>query len=272
MNRQKLMLVAFVPALAMAALSACNRASEQPAAQGSVSSGPAAMEQSATLPASAGPASLSQENLPAPAPSVSYADVIKVQPVTEAQKLRGTVISTEELVQSSTAPHEVCADVVVQERLPEKDGNAGGTIIGAVVGGVLGNQVGGGSGKKLATVAGAVAGGYAGHAIDKNSENGKVVSRTEQQCHTENRTSSRVTGYEVTYRKPDGSTDSKRMDSRPSVGSSIDLGSTRKTVAYDVTYNYQGNQSTVRMDSRPGEKLPVIDGRVVLDSRPISKG
>ena len=233
---------------------------------------PAAVEQSATIPPSEAPAVLPQQDVPAPGPSVSYAEVVRVKPVTVAQTIRGTVTAAEPLVQASTAPQEVCADVVVEERQPERDGNVGGTVAGAVVGGVLGNQVGGGDGRKLATLAGAIAGGFAGHEIDKRHENGKVVSRTEQQCHTENQTSTDVIGYEVTYRKPDGSIGSKRMDTQPAIGSSINLGSTRKTVGYDVTYSFQGKQSTIRMDRRPGDQLPVIDGRVVLDSRPVSQG
>ena len=36
-----------------------------------------------------------------------------------------------------------------------------------------------------------------------------------------------------------------------------------KTVGYDVTYRYDGAERTVRMDERPGERLPVVDGQVV---------
>ncbi|MBP8097977.1 MAG: glycine zipper 2TM domain-containing protein [Arenimonas sp.] len=253
----------------MLGLSACNRAAEQPAAQGYVSSTPESAEESATLPAAL-PAT--PPAVEVPAPTVAYADVIAVKPVTVAQKILGTVTDTRELVQTSTEPQQVCADVVVQERLPERDGNKGGAVIGAVVGGLIGNQVGGGNGKTLATVAGAVGGGFAGREIDSRSENGKIVSKTEQQCHTENRESSTVTGYQVTYRKADGSTGSMRMGSEPSIGSSIDLGSTRRTVGYDVTYSFEGKQSTVRMDRKPGAHLPVVDGMVVLESQPISRG
>jgi len=265
MNRQKLLLIAFIPAMAAIGLSACNRAAEQSGAQGYVSSAPESAEQTATLPASPPAAEV-------PVPAVAYADVVNVKPVRVEQRILGTVTATEELVQTSSAPHEVCQDVVVQERQPERDGNTGGTVVGAVVGGVLGNQIGGGSGKKLATVAGAVAGGFAGHEIDKRHENGKVVSKTEQQCHTETRSTTTVTGYQVTYRKPNGSVGSMRMDNQPSVGGSVDLGSTSKTVGYDVTYSFEGKQSTVRMDRKPGAHLPVVDGRIVLDSQPISKG
>ncbi|MEE7547422.1 glycine zipper 2TM domain-containing protein, partial [Xanthomonas sp. Kuri4-1] len=90
---------------------------------------------------------------------LQYADVIKVDPVTQKEKLYATVIGTEPLRETSTTttPREVCQDVVVQERLPERDGNVGGTVAGALIGGLVGNQFGSGGGRKLATAAGAVA-------------------------------------------------------------------------------------------------------------------
>lgn len=204
-----------------------------------------------------------------PAETLQYADVLKVKPVTTSQKQYATVIGTEPVRETTTTstPHEVCQDVVVQERLPERDGNAGGTVAGAVIGGILGNQVGGGSGKKAATVAGAVAGGVIGNQVDKRHVGGQVVNRTERQCHTENATSesSRVTGYNVTYRNPDGTTGTMRMDSKP--GSRIAMGNTDKVVGYDVTYRFDGQESTIRMDSKPeSDRLPVVDGKVVTQT------
>lgn len=204
-----------------------------------------------------------------PAQTEQYADVLKVKPVTTSQKLYATVIGTEPVRETTTTstPHEVCEDVVVQERLPERDGNAGGTVAGAVIGGILGNQVGGGSGKKAATVAGAVAGGVIGNQVDKRHVGGQVVNRTERQCHTENATSesSRVTGYNVTYRNPDGTTGTMRMDSKP--GSRIAMGNTDKVVGYDVTYRFDGQENTIRMDRKPdSDRLPVVDGKVVTQT------
>ncbi|WP_152983941.1 glycine zipper 2TM domain-containing protein, partial [Stenotrophomonas panacihumi] len=98
-------------------------------------------------------------NAVAPGKGLEYADVVKVDPVTQKEKVYATVIGSEAVREttSTSTPHEVCKDVVVQERLPERDGNVGGTVVGAVIGGVLGNQVGGGNGRKVATAAGAVA-------------------------------------------------------------------------------------------------------------------
>ncbi|WP_305062066.1 glycine zipper 2TM domain-containing protein [Lysobacter changpingensis] len=200
---------------------------------------------------------------------VEYADVTNVQSITEKEKLYATVIGTDAIRETSTTstPREVCEDVVVQERAPERDGNVGGTVAGAVIGGLLGNQVGGGNGKKAATVGGAVAGGFIGNQIDKRHVGGKVTSRTERQCHTVSSTSesSRVVGYNVTYRNPDGTTGTMRTDSKP--GSRILLGDEDKVVGYDVTYRYNGAEQTIRMDERPvGGRLPVIDGQVVTQT------
>ncbi len=197
---------------------------------------------------------------------LQYADVLKVTPVTAKEKVYATVIGSEAVRETSTTttPREVCEDVVVQERAPERDGNVGGTVAGAVIGGLLGNQVGDGNGRKAATAAGAVVGGIVGNKIDKRHVGGQVVNRTERQCHTENSTSqsSRVTGYNVTYRTPDGATGTMRMDSKP--GSRIALGSEDVTKGYDVTYRYNGVEKTVRMDEKPAsDRLPVVDGQVV---------
>ena len=104
-----------------------------------------------------------------PEPQLSFADVTSVVPVTRSEPLYASVIGTSPVREtvSTDVPRQVCQDVVVQERLPERDGNVGGTVAGAVIGGLIGNQVGDGNGRKLATVAGAVGGGFAGREIDR---------------------------------------------------------------------------------------------------------
>ncbi|QWF19019.1 glycine zipper 2TM domain-containing protein [Lysobacter capsici] len=204
----------------------------------------------------------------APAPQVEYADVVNVKPINQKEKLYATVIGTDPVRETNTVstPREVCNDVVVQERLPERDGNVGGTVAGAVIGGLLGNQVGGGNGKKAATAAGAVAGGFIGNRVDRNHVGGRVVNRTERQCHTvsDSSQSSRVVAYNVTFRNPDGTTGTMRTESKP--GSRIALGNENKVVGYDVTYRYQGQEQTIRMNERPAQRLPVIDGQVVTQT------
>lgn len=199
-------------------------------------------------------------------PSVlEYAEVIAVAPVVSREKLYAAVIGSEPVRETTrtATPREVCEDVVVEERLPERDGNVGGTVAGAVIGGLVGNQVGKGNGRKAATAAGAVAGGVIGNRIDKNHQGGQVVARTERQCRSEEAVSesTRVTGYNVTYRNPDGTTGTMRMENDP--GARIALGNTDKVLGYDVTYRFDGQEGTIRLDEKPGERLPVIDGQVV---------
>ncbi len=164
---------------------------------------------------------------------------------------------------------KTCGTVTEVRAVTQKgEGGSGlGIAAGAVVGGLLGNQVGKGDGRKAATAAGAVAGGVIGNQIDKRHVGGRVVQRTERQCHTEQTASesSRVTGYNVTYRKADGSTGSMRMDKQP--GSRIALGNASRTVGYDVTYRFNGQEKKVRMDDKPAsDRLPVIDGQVVTQT------
>lgn len=204
---------------------------------------------------------------------LEYADIVKVDPLTRKEKAYATVIGTEPVRETSSTqtPHEVCEDVVVQERLPERDGNVGGTVAGAVIGGLLGNQVGGGNGRKAATAAGAVAGGLIGNQVDKRHVGGRVVNRTERQCHTETATSesTRVTGYNVTYRNEDGTTGTMRMASKP--GNRIPMGTTNAVTGYNVTYRYDGAEKTVKMDNKPSsDRLPVIDGQLVTQTAALS--
>jgi uncharacterized protein YcfJ len=196
---------------------------------------------------------------------LEYAEVIAANPVTKSEQLYATVIGTDPVRETvnGTAPREICEDVAVQDRMPERDGNVGGTVAGALIGGLVGNQVGDGNGRKAATVAGAAAGGYIGNRVDRNHVGGKVVTRTERQCRTvsEATSSSRTVAWNVTYRNPDGTTDTLRTDRKP--GSRIPLGTEKAVVGYDVTYRYKGQEQQLRMDEKPGARLPVIDGQVV---------
>jgi len=196
---------------------------------------------------------------------LEYAQVVAVNPITEKRDLFATVIGSEAVRETTTSssPRQVCEDVVVQDRAPERDGNVGGTVAGAVIGGLIGNQVGSGSGRKAATVAGAVGGGFAGREIDRRHVGGRVTERVDRQCRTvqDSSQSSRVVAYNVTYRNPDGTTGTMRTDSKP--GNEIALGSEDVTVGYDVTYRYDGQERTVRMTEKPGDRLPVVDGQVM---------
>jgi uncharacterized protein YcfJ len=139
------------------------------------------------------------------------------------------VVNVEELTETINTPREVCEDVPVTRKAPVKDEHKiAGTAIGAVVGGLLGNQIGGGSGKKVATVAGAAAGGYAGNKVQGNMQDKDTYTTTERRCHT------------VT-------------DSHQNV------------IGYNVTYMIGDTEGTIRMDEKPGSRIPVENGQLVLE-------
>lgn len=191
-----------------------------------------------------------------------YAEVVSAEPITQPETIHAQVLSAAPVKGMSAVPREICTDRVVQERQAERDGNVGGTVAGAVIGGLLGNQVGGGDGRKLATVAGAVAGGYAGREVDRRHVGGKVVNRTQRDCQTINEAREGVIGYMVDYETEDGERGQIQVDSKP--GERIALGEREAVVGYDVTYRYDNVERTVRMDADPGDRLPVVDGAVVI--------
>ncbi len=141
-----------------------------------------------------------------------------------------TVLEIKDVITDSIVPREVCEDVVVTRQQPVKDQHQViGTVAGALVGGVVGNQIGGGNGKKLATIAGAAAGGYAGNKTQENMQANNTHTTTERNCRTVMDTHSIITGYDVRYQLGD------------TVG-------------------------TVRMKQAPGERIPVVDGELVISS------
>lgn len=140
------------------------------------------------------------------------------------------VLAVEAVTETTRTPREECSDVVVNEQAPVKDSNRiAGTAIGAVAGGLIGNQIGGGSGRTVATVAGAAAGGYAGNRVQKNLQEKNTVSRVETRCKTV-------------------------YDSQT------------KTIGYDVRYRLGDKEGQVRMEQKPGERIPVKDGALQLDA------
>ena len=196
---------------------------------------------------------------------LAYADVVGVEPVIEREERYATVIGTDPVRESSSTstPQQVCEDVAVQQRQPERDGNVGGTVAGALIGGLVGNQVGGGDGRKAATAAGAVAGGFIGNRVDRNHVGGQVVDRVDRRCRTVNSTSSssRTVPWSLPPRTPPRTSGTIHTDRKPA--DRIPLGANDRTVAYDVRYLLDGDIRTVRMAQPPGKRLPLLDGQVV---------
>ncbi|AQT61610.1 hypothetical protein CBP51_13145 [Cellvibrio mixtus] len=139
------------------------------------------------------------------------------------------VLSAVPVTKTTKIPREECREETVVHQKPAKDTNRiAGKVIGAVVGGALGNQVGGGNGKKVATVAGAVAGGYAGDKVQANMQQKDTYTTVEQRCKTV-------------------------YDSREDI------------TGYDVTYRLQDKESSLRLDYDPGSRIPVENGKLVLN-------
>lgn len=140
----------------------------------------------------------------------THADVLAVRDVTE------TVVT----------PQERCENVAVRHQAAVQDQNRiAGTVIGGLAGGLIGNSIGGGDGRKLATVAGAAAGGYAGNQVQKGMQERDTVVTTERRCRTVSE-------------------------------------KTTKVVGYDVTYRLKGEEGRVRTSYKPGATLPVKNGEV----------
>jgi uncharacterized protein YcfJ len=138
------------------------------------------------------------------------------------------VVAVKEITETIVTPREECRDVQVQKKAPVKDSNRiAGTVLGGVAGGVLGNQVGGGAGKTVATIIGAAGGAYAGNKVQDSMQKGDVVTTTKRDCKT-------------VYDK------------------------VQKLVGYDVTYRLKEREGVVRTSYRPGNTLPVENGKVVV--------
>ncbi len=138
------------------------------------------------------------------------------------------VIAVKEIKETVRTPREECTEVQVRQQAPVQDQHrVAGTVAGGVLGGVLGSMVGGGTGKTLATVGGAAAGAYAGNTVQGNMQKNDAHMVTQTRCKTVNVM-------------------------------------VEKLVGYDVTYKIGDKQDLVRMDHKPGEKIPLKDGQLVL--------
>jgi uncharacterized protein YcfJ len=138
------------------------------------------------------------------------------------------VVSVQPVSRTVSEPREICQDVEVVQQAPVRDQHQiAGTVIGGVIGGVIGNQIGDGDGRKIAKVAGAIGGAYAGNKVQERIQKSRTVTTIEKKCETV---------YE-SREVPDG---------------------------YRVTYEWEGEIRTVKMDSDPGDRLPVRGGEVIL--------
>jgi uncharacterized protein YcfJ len=139
------------------------------------------------------------------------------------------VISATPVTEMVSVPGEECRDQLVSVQRATNDPNQiAGTVAGAVIGGLAGSQVGGGDGKKVATVGGVVAGGYAGKRIQEGMQDRNVDQVNERVCETTQTT-------------------------------------TLQNVGYDVTYLLDGQEVQVRMSEDPGSRIPLENGKPVIE-------
>jgi len=96
------------------------------------------------------------------------------------------------------------------------------SILGSIIGGLIGNQFGGGHGNDLATVAGVILGGSVARDIQYQNQRERSYVGTERRCETER---------------------SWRSEER--------------VVAYEVSYEYNGEIYYTRMAKAPGERIKV---------------
>lgn len=136
------------------------------------------------------------------------------------EDLYADVRSVRPVIEQVSTPRKVCDQVTVRKPAPGNGNHVVGTVVGAAVGGLLGNQIGRGNGRKATTVAGAVGGGVIGHEVGVRHDAKRTVTSTETRCRTVTDSSDKVVGY-------------------------------------DVSYDYQGQSYTTRMDHDPGPRLRI---------------
>ncbi|MEM7220625.1 MAG: glycine zipper 2TM domain-containing protein [Pseudomonadota bacterium] len=124
------------------------------------------------------------------------------------------IVSTQRVVE----PREECFETrrgYGVDRYERRGNPTGARILGGVVGGLIGNRFGGGDGRKVLTIAGAIAGASIADRAHKNrSTRDRYEPRYECEVVEEERLIERVDGYDVTYRY-NGELYTRRMDFDP---------------------------------------------------------
>jgi uncharacterized protein YcfJ len=142
------------------------------------------------------------------------------------------VLGVTPVMRALRTSRQTCRDVEVQYITPQDPKrNSAGAILGALFGGLLGSQIGSGDGRLIATVAGAASGGYAGYKLQRAKASDDVFKNIERSCTTTLDVKEELVGFDVRYR----------------VGA---IG-----------------EAVVRTNYDPGTKIPLRNGKVVLDGK-----
>jgi uncharacterized protein YcfJ len=143
------------------------------------------------------------------------------------------VVEAQPVWQSVRIPqeHDVCWDETVHRITPARR-SAAPKILGAIVGGVIGHQFGGGSGQDIMTATGAALGAtvVADQQYRKNPD--RYYTTLERRCETR-----------IEYRLEE------------------------RIIAWDVTYEFNGDQYRARMNEAPGDRI-----RIRVGVTPLSGG
>ena len=112
----------------------------------------------------------------------------------------GRVVRVEPRVEQIRQPRQECRTEYQQVPVQQQRG-AGGSIVGGIAGALLGNQIGGGNGRVAATAAGAIAGAVVGDRVENNGrpQGSTMQEQAVRQCRTVDAIDSRTVGYDVTY-------------------------------------------------------------------------
>ena len=111
----------------------------------------------------------------------------------------GRVVRVEPRIEQFSQPRQECRTEYVQVPVQQQRG-AGGSIVGGIAGALLGNQIGGSNGRVAATAAGAIAGAVVGDRVENNGRpQAGVQEQAVRQCRTVESYDSRTVGYDVTY-------------------------------------------------------------------------
>jgi uncharacterized protein YcfJ len=143
------------------------------------------------------------------------------------------VISSVPIYRTVVEPQQQCWTESVTRY--EEHRTAGGVILGGITGGLIGNTIGRGNGRAASTVVGAMIGAVVGDHIANRDNTPVAVTRPMQRCQTVENQRQVVTGYQVTY-------------------------------------NYNGRNTTVVMPYDPGARVPIDVGVTASAPQPVYIG
>ncbi len=189
----------------------------------------------------------------------NQAQVLSAEPIRVTEPVLAEVLRVTPVEENRPVSRQECSERSVQRRAPERFGDRDGMVAGAVIGGLLGNQVGDGSGRAAATAAGVLAGGAIGREVDRRHTGGRPYSESVRECREVQDSERVVVAWDVEYRSETG-TGTQRVSTQP--GAQIQIGERERVVGYDVRWRYGELEGESRLREKPGDTLPVENGRI----------